>query len=229
MSSSVVSFAEDIKHERLCVKVERFVVEKELCEQTEALTVKLVVFPIHLIEGENPFLVDLLAVGCCLDTLGDVVAVNLLQTHVLQAELAHPQLGHLQWERTEVPGVDLVLSNLNLVDILDLGEGFMLLLCRVFLWAGLLVDLIKLSPLVPGDLPVVCFAELLVILLVCVHDPFPRHPLVQPTVGVLVMYVVLVVSVVDHLGGLPAVVGTPDRVVSTNLKFQVASVLVIFF
>lgn len=58
-----------------------------------------------------------------------VVSEGLLVLHVLEAVLADPQLGLLPVvlrERREVPGVDLKVSDLDLVHVLDfrdLGVG----------------------------------------------------------------------------------------------------------
>lgn len=54
-----------------------------------------------------------------------VVSERFLVLHVLQAELADPELGLLPiilWERREVPGVDLKVPNLDLIHVLHLGD-----------------------------------------------------------------------------------------------------------
>ena len=62
-----------------------------------------------------------------------VMAVGFLHAHVLETILADPEFGHfsiLFWVWTEVPGIYLVLAHLNFVNVLDFGNGFMLLFKR---------------------------------------------------------------------------------------------------
>lgn len=54
-----------------------------------------------------------------------VMSEGLLVLHILEAVLADPQLGLLPiilWERREVPGVDLKVSDLDLVHVLDFSD-----------------------------------------------------------------------------------------------------------
>ena len=97
-----------------------------------------------------------------------VVAKGPLQFHVLQAILAHPQLGLLAVlirVRREVPRVNLVLANLDFVNVLDFGNGlvFFLQSCSggVHLSVGFLhmVDLIMAPLLVAGDLAVIAIND----------------------------------------------------------------------
>ena len=51
----------DVKEKGLDVEVQRFVVQKELCQKTEALAVLLVAFATDLEDGDGLFAVDLVA------------------------------------------------------------------------------------------------------------------------------------------------------------------------
>ena len=54
-----------------------------------------------------------------------MITVRLFQLHVLQTELANPQLcllAVLLRIRREIPSVDLVLTDLNLIDVLHLCD-----------------------------------------------------------------------------------------------------------
>lgn len=62
-----------------------------------------------------------------------VVAVSLLEPHVLEAVLADPELWHfpvLFWVGAEVPGVHFVLAHLYLVNVFHFCNGFVLFFQR---------------------------------------------------------------------------------------------------
>lgn len=61
VSASFVDFTEDVKEEGLDVKIERLVVQEEFGQETEILSINLVLFPICFINGQCPLPVYLFA------------------------------------------------------------------------------------------------------------------------------------------------------------------------
>ena len=98
-------------------------IQEEFCQKAEVLTVQLIVLPIHLVNAEASLSVYLLPSWLPYLAFSLMISVSLLQSHILQTELADPQL----WTFSivlrvggEVPGVNLELSNLYSVDVFNL-------------------------------------------------------------------------------------------------------------
>lgn len=68
-------------------------VEEQLGQQTKVLTVDLVVAAIDFEDGEGRLAVDLSAWRLADGALRHVLPVRRLQTHVLEAVVAYPELG----------------------------------------------------------------------------------------------------------------------------------------
>ena len=65
-------------------------------------------------------------------TTGTMVPIGSVETHVLQAELADPQFRLLPvfiGVRREVPGVNLIMSELDAGDVFHLGDLRMNAIC----------------------------------------------------------------------------------------------------
>merc|ERR1719347_1523566 len=178
-------------------------IQEQLGQQAEILAVQLEVSSIHLINAVSAFPINFLPRRLSHSTFCLVKPVSLLQPHILEAELAYPELGALPvvlWVGREIPGVYFEPSNLYSVDIFHLSKGLMLLLqCSsggVHLRVSFLhmVDLVMLPFLVAGDLAGVCVARVSVTILrtpiPCSHDPVPGHPFVQTPVKILIVHVV---------------------------------------
>ena len=75
-------FGENVEEKGFDVEVERFVVEKELGEQTETLAVQLVVRAVDFIDGEVALAVDFGTGRLASGAVVDVVEVSLLHLHV---------------------------------------------------------------------------------------------------------------------------------------------------
>ena len=195
-------------------------VEEELRQEAEALAVDLRLRPVHLVDGNGVLAVDLPSRRRPLPATDLVAAVGALVAHVLQAELADPQLRLLPVllrVGAEVPGVNLVLAKLNAVDVLHLGDGLVLPLQRrrrrVHLREALLhvVDLIVFALLISGQLPVAVVrveddggvdggrVDLRWLHLLRLVDRGAGDPLVQAAVEALVVDVELVVDDVARL------------------------------
>ena len=67
-----IGCSHDVKEKGLDVEVQRFVVQKELCQKTEALAVLLVAFATDLEDGDGLFAIDLVAGGMVPHALGRV-------------------------------------------------------------------------------------------------------------------------------------------------------------
>ena len=131
MAALAIDLGQHVEQEWLHVEIQRLVIQKQLRQETEILTVDLVIAAVHLEDGNSPLAIDLPPERLPQLALAQVLDVGGLQSHVLEAVLADPELSLLAvllWVGREVPGVYLVFSDDDLVDVLDFRERFVLLL-----------------------------------------------------------------------------------------------------
>ena len=95
MTTLTVILGEDIEQERLHVIVERLVVEEQLDEQAEVLTVDLVGVPVHLEHGHAVLPVDLHPGRVAPRALLQMLLEDGPRLHILQTELTEEQLREL--------------------------------------------------------------------------------------------------------------------------------------
>ena len=101
-------------------------IQKKFCQKAQVLTVQLEVLSVYLKDTKTGFPIYLLARWLPYLALSLMISISLLKPHILQAELADPQL----WTftivlriRGKVPGVNLEPSNLNSINVFNLyGE-----------------------------------------------------------------------------------------------------------
>lgn len=144
MTAFLVNLGQYIEEKRLHIKVECFVVQEQFGQQAQILTVYLMIATIDLKHRDSSLAINLLPGRLVQRTLPHMLDIRPLELHVLEAVLADPELGLfavLLRVRGEVPSVDLVLSDLDLVDVFDFGEGFMLLLECSCGWVHFIVGL----------------------------------------------------------------------------------------
>lgn len=131
MTAFLIHLGQHVEEKWLHIKVESLVIEEEFGQEAKVLTVDLVIVAVDLKDGDGSLAIDLLPRRLVAQALTNMFNVRPLKLHVLEAVLTDPELWLftvLLRVRGEVPGVDLVLSDLDLVDVLDLGEGFVLFL-----------------------------------------------------------------------------------------------------
>ena len=95
MTTLTVILGEDIEQERLHVIVERLVVEKQLDEQAEVLTVDLVCVAVHLEHRHAVLPVDLHPGRVAPRALLQMLLEDGPRLHILQTELTEEQLREL--------------------------------------------------------------------------------------------------------------------------------------
>ena len=121
----VVHLRNDVKVKGLYVIVHRLMVQEELGQQTEVLTVDLILLPIHLKDQQVILLVDLLSRRTLHVTSGLVRPKGPGVLTVGETELTHKErvlLCVLVGVGRKVPGLHLPLANEYFGDVLDLGN-----------------------------------------------------------------------------------------------------------
>ena len=122
VTAFLVLLAHDIEKEGICVVVDGLMLDEELGQQAQILTVQNLLVPVHFVHEELPVAIDLgpRRVGggtnqCVTIQVGGCPIV-------LQTELADVQLGHLEGLRVRgvVPAADLVAAELDALYPLDL-------------------------------------------------------------------------------------------------------------
>ena len=116
MTTLAVILGEDIEQERLHVIVQRLVVQEQLDQETQVLTVDLVGVAVHLVHGHPVLPVDLITRRMSPGTLLEMSLQDGARLHVLQAELAEEELGQpgvLLGVGAGVPGGDVELAKLD--------------------------------------------------------------------------------------------------------------------
>jgi len=131
VAATCVTLGHDVKEERFYIVIESLVIEEELGEKAEVLTVDLVFLAVDFEHGQRPIAVDLIARGEAEITLELVTFESLLFLHVLETELADEELitlGKLLWVRRKVPSIHFVAAHFDGIDVLDFGDLLMFLL-----------------------------------------------------------------------------------------------------
>lgn len=116
MTPLLVILGQHVKQKRLHVIIQSLVVQKQLRQQAQVLTVDLVHVAVHLEHGDVAAPVDLRRGRMPPRALVLVPFEHGFALRVLQAELAEEQLrqlGVLLRERARIPRLDLVLSELD--------------------------------------------------------------------------------------------------------------------
>ena len=123
-------------------------VEKQLRQKTQILTVELVVDSIHFKHRDCPFPVNFFPGWLAMLTEGDVLEIGALEPNILEAVFTYPEhrlFAILLRIWGEVPGVDLKFAYHDQVYILDLGESMMFFLQCSGCWVHL-IEVLRIKP-----------------------------------------------------------------------------------
>mmetsp|Transcript_31062 Transcript_31062/g.58474 ORF Transcript_31062/g.58474 Transcript_31062/m.58474 type:complete len:406 (-) Transcript_31062:198-1415(-) len=133
MVTLLIHHAQDVEQEEVHVVVQSLVIQEQLGQVAEVLTVHFFLLAVHFEERDVALPVYLVPRRMTQLALLEVSLQLLLAAHEAEAELAEIQLvarGHLRGERREVPRLHVKLANLDPVDVLHLGELLVLAQAR---------------------------------------------------------------------------------------------------
>ena len=137
MAAYSIHFSEYVEPKWVDVKVQSFVIQKQLRQKTQILTVNLVVRSINLENRDGSFPINLFPHRLSNSTLNQMLLVGFLKLHVLEAVFTDPEFGLftvLLRIRREIPSVNLILADLDFVDVLDFRESLVLLFKSSCCW-----------------------------------------------------------------------------------------------
>ena len=123
--SVLVYLAHDVKEERVDVVVERLVIQKELGQQAQLLTVGLVVFAVDLVGGEVAFVVYAASWWIPTRAVGTVFQIRPNLLHVGETILTNvqgPKGTVFFGESGIVPALDFVTTHDQALNVLDFGR-----------------------------------------------------------------------------------------------------------